>query len=700
MEHNNSITKKDMDRVRNFFNRENILKQLKAMVSFLIPNRSNVELNLNIGGGSFTDGESITVGLPEMFIQSPLEEIFIVLQALTGHESQHINSSDFKAYILYQKEVENLFVKKNKDLNEDILRNYVNKIAVAFGNGVEDGRIEKILGNKYPGYVGYLKFLNLSVWKKSEIKGDSELKDLLTTIVTFAVTGLEPRGFEEVYTGSELEKNYIQIKPMIIEGINAVNARLCLSLCKKMIASIESYLMKLLEERTSADEKFLETLPTQPGYTTSSERDFNTGGSTSIHLKPETKPEQVSNKEGCDSNPRKESDGESGKEAAEGGTDTTSKKKKSSSADKEGESSLQSGSSKEQSEMDSKPGQVSKDDKPLEDEPKQNDEELVAQAIDNIFKELEEDIKTKLGDDSRKLLKSKKGKANEDSQLDKDEISQIESRYRKDVANKFHEKRGFPLGIGLHENIRRGGRKFRKEVEAIFRNKESYTLRGQKRGVLDPSHLYKVGTKDYNVFVKRGIPITADYVAYLLWDGSGSMNSDDKQMHSGYAMSVAEEGLKGIIPFKAAQFSVDAKSYVTHYVVKDFNQTKMSDNYTYNFLHHRCACGGNKDGFSIRIATAELMKRPEKDRILFIFSDGIPSDYKGGYKQGMLDVREAVKEARDKGIFVISLLFGTQSFRNDNIENYKYMYSKNIISCEPSQITNQLIRSLKKVISH
>lgn len=88
MEHNNSITKKDMDRVRNFFNRENILKQLKAMVSFLIPNRSNVELNLNIGGGSFTDGESITVGLPEMFIQSPLEEIFIVLQALTGHEDR------------------------------------------------------------------------------------------------------------------------------------------------------------------------------------------------------------------------------------------------------------------------------------------------------------------------------------------------------------------------------------------------------------------------------------------------------------------------------------------------------------------------------------------------------------------------------------------------------------------------------------
>ncbi|MBP1308660.1 nitric oxide reductase activation protein [Paenibacillus sp. 1182] len=695
MEHKNPITKEDMDRVKNFFNRENILKQLKAMVSFLIPSRSNVKLNLNIGGGSFTDGESITVGLPEMFIQSPLEEIFIVLQALTGHESQHINSSDFKAYALYGEEIEDSFVKKNKHLNEDILRVYVNKIAVAFGNGVEDGRIEKILGNKYPGYVGYLKFLNLSVWKKIELKGDSELEDLLTSIITFAVTGLNPRGYDEKYKGRELEKNFTQIKPMIIEGINAVNAQLCLSLCKKMITSIEPYLMKLLEERTKADEKFLESLPTQPEYTTSSEKEFNTGGSISIHLKPEAK-----HKEECDCNPPKESDGKSGKEAAEGGTNTPSKKKKSSSVDQERETSLQSGSSKEQSKMDSTPGQASEDDELLEGEPKQNDEELVSQAIDNIFKELEEDIKTKLVDDAQKSLKSKKGKVNKDSQLDKDEISQIESRYRKDFANKFHEKRGFPLGIGLHENIRRGGRKFRKEVEAIFRNKESYTLRGQKRGVLDPSNLYKVGTKEYNVFVKRGIPITSDYVAYLLWDGSGSMNSDDKQMHSGYAMSVAEEGLKGIIPFKAAQFSVDAKSYVTHYVVKDFNECKMSCNYTYNFLHHRKAGGGNKDGFSIRIATAELMKRPEKDRILFIFSDGLPTDYNGGYKQGMLDVREAVKEARDKGIFVISLLFGTQSFRNDNIENYKTMYSKNIISCDPSQITNQLIRSLKKVISH
>jgi hypothetical protein len=768
------FNQQDINRVRDFFNRENIRKQLKTMISFLIPDRSNVELNLNIGGGSFTDGNSITVGLPEMFIKSSLEEIFIVLQALTGHEAQHINSSNFNGYVKYQRDIVDSFMKKYPKMNSQLLGGYMKNIAVAFGNGVEDGRIEKILGNKYPGFVDYLKFLNGSIWKAQEIKGDSELEDFLNSVIVYSVTGLYPKGFNKVYKGTELEKNLKKIKPMIVKGINAVSCDKCLSLCKEMISTVESYLVRLLEERTQFDEEFLKNLPSNPEFTTSSEKDFNTSPSISIHFKPENKkddkkedkkedeneadkeaqkekelpkdikegkkanqgagsdetPDDESNmtedqssssvKDSEEENSNGENESEKKKENDKGDSDEetnedsekdrvdSSKNAKESDRNLENEDDTSSDESdniskenpERQSDTDSNmnmdSGQES-DDEPDGQEPEVNDEKLVEKAIGDVFKDLESNVKGKIAEETIKSKKSKKD--DDDSKLNKEEISEIKENYKGEYTKNFHEVRGFPLRYSLHENIKREGKKFRKEVEAIFRNKQALTLRGQKRGVIDASNLYKVGAKDYNVFLKRGVPDTSEYVAYLLWDGSGSMDSDNKQMHSGFAVAVAEEGLKGIIPFKAAQFSVDNRNWVTHYVVKNFNENGSTYNYTYNFLHHRKASGGNKDGYSIRVATAELMKRPEKDRILIIFSDGLPSDYTGGYKVGMNDVKEAVKEARAKGIFVVSLLFGTESFRDSNIEEYKSMYDKNIISCEPSQITGQMIRMLKKVIS-
>ncbi|WPS85368.1 hypothetical protein SMD22_01695 (plasmid) [Brevibacillus halotolerans] len=762
----NHFDQADFDRVEKFFKRDRVYKQLKAMVSFLIPDRSDVKLILKIGGESYTDGNSITVGLPKIFIKSSLEEIFIALQALTGHEGQHINSSDFKAYMEYQKDVAEKFVRKYPHMNPSLLRNYMSKISIAFGNGVEDGRIEKILGNKLPGYVEYLQFLNGSIWKSQEMKGNSELEDFLNSIVTYAVTGLNPKGFDDVYKGTELEKNLNKLKPMIMNGINAVSCRMCLTLCKDMITAVEPYLVELLEERTQYDEEFICNLPDQPEFTTSSEKDFNTNQSISIHFKPEKKreddesskgeEEEKEKKSGSESkeekgaNREKEADQEEGSGASKDGdsegetdnksaSDTDSKKdvsdeetcsdkqesggyeKTDDESEKEMDDSfagegndadsseddtdIDSEDSNSDSEKDGEPNSNENSDAchegksteaPDEEEPLMNDENLVTQAMDDLLRNIEGEVKDKISEEPKR---NKKEELEKSSELDQDDLREIENKYKRESIKKFHEVKGFPFRHALHRNIKQEGKKFRKEVQAIFRNKEGLTLRGQKRGAIDVSNLYKIGTKDFNVFVKRGIPSTSDFVAYLLWDGSGSMFSDNKQMHSGFAMGVAEEGLKGIIPFKVAQFSVDSRKWVTHYVVKDFNENEKSHNYTYNFLHYRQAGGGNKDGYSIRVATRELMKRSEKDRILVIFSDGLPSDYDGGYKEGILDVKEAVKEARTKGIFVVSILFGTESFRDKNIEEYKYMYEKNIISCDPSQITTQLIRMLKKVIA-
>jgi nitric oxide reductase activation protein len=114
--------------------------------------------------------------------------------------------------------------------------------------------------------------------------------------------------------------------------------------------------------------------------------------------------------------------------------------------------------------------------------------------------------------------------------------------------------------------------------------------------------------------------------------------------------------------------------------------------------NHR-AGGGNKDGYSIRVATRELEKRKEKKKILLVLSDGLPSHYKYGRDHALDDVKNAVEEARKKGIRVVSILFGDNSFARASEDDYKYMYKYNIIKCTPENIGRKILPIFKTIVS-
>lgn len=828
----NRYTQKDIQRVKKFFNRDNVYKQLKTMVSFLIPHRSDVKLILNVGGGSFTDGKSITVGLPDIFIGRSYGEIFTALRALVGHESQHVNSSDFPAFIKYIEDVTNYFANKYPALNSNVGRKYLQKIAHGFGNSVEDGRIERITPQKFKGYARYYKFFNMSLWEAQPIQGNSELEDFMYCIISFSVTGLNPKGFKKFYDNTELEENLNKIKPMILQGIEARTCQDCLNQTFDIIKAVEPYLVKLLTDRTQETEDYLNNMDDSNEFTTSEESEHNNDpSSVSTHFKPKKSKKQEEKKDeeqqeqenkesgeeedskqkskkkkkdqkdagdddkqeekssgGSDSDSEEEDEKESGDENASGngsskeeeeseenengkggssdeessdenetdesdensngkGIEDSDEEDNDSESDGEGdgedgedEDDSEEGKDKNSSDQDSddesnegEEGNESKDssdddssdqnsdsdsdsDSPAQDtsdddekqsdhnpsgvdEEEEIDEEEVASFIEQLTKEVEEEANEKIQQKKDDIKKQKLKE--EDFKLNEEELRELENRYKNDSHKRFVEVEDLKLRHQLPADIKREGNRFRKEVERIFRNKEEYTLRGQKRGILDVGNIHRVQTKEYNVFLKKGVPIKSDYVGYLLEDGSGSMSEQGKWNQSKRALAVMEEGLKGIIPFKIATFNTDFNgNSVVHQVVKDFKDENKTYNYSYNAFAQRRPAGMNKDGYSIRVATKELLKRPEKDRILIIFSDGLPSSYRGGKDAGMVDVKEAVKEARKAGIFVVALLFGTEEFRDMNIESYRYMYEKNIISCEPSMISNQLTRMLKKVISH
>lgn len=769
---------KKLKEVKRFFERDNMLKQMKAMAGYLIPGRK-IDVRLNIGGGSYTDNKKIVVGLPEILLNRSKEEMLMALLALVGHESQHVVSSNFEAFIKFQKQVaEYLNKKHNLPIGVGM------KVAHALGNSVEDGRIEKILCIKYPGYLSKIQFLNLLFWEEQPIEGTSEFGDFMYCIISYSVTGLNPKGYDDIYANTELDEQLSKIKPLIIRGINARTCEQALGICMEIIHEIEDYLVKIIKAQMEHDKQMFDQMQEMPDFNNSEESETNDqggSGSSSTHFTPEEmgekpkskKKQQKSsgsgdnkdkedNEEGDSSEEDDKSSGNSTEDGSEGEedeqnngsgnsnedsseeeedlTDEENSSSKGSGEDEEtgeessrednqdnsgegsdGSSSVED-SGQDSSQGDSKKGsdsngdndsdsQSGDDDSDQEPEgegadnsskkaeretPKPMDENKIKEILNELKEGLAEEAENTIKDIERKE-KSDQAKRDKEATLTEKEYEDLREQYKGDIYTTFREVKTDRPTNQLPVQLKKDATNFRREVEKIFKNKEVFNLKNQPKGVLNGNDLWKVPTGDYNVFAKKGTPSQSDYVAYVLQDGSGSMQEANKQYYSAFACATIEEGFKGIIPLKITTFCTDRE--VLHYQVKGFNENEKTKNYSYDFLNSRTASGGNKDGYSIRVATKELLRRNEKDKILFILSDGLPSDYAGRIKQGMEDVKQAVKEARKQGIIVVSIVFGSEKFREDSMDLYKYMYEKNIISCNPDAISKNLTKTLKKIIS-
>lgn len=65
------------------------------------------------------------------------------------------------------------------------------------------------------------------------------------------------------------------------------------------------------------------------------------------------------------------------------------------------------------------------------------------------------------------------------------------------------------------------------------------------------------------------------------------------------------------------------------------------------------ACSGNRDGTALNYALSELKIRPEEIKLLFIISDGLPTDYGAG-ENGVQHLQEVIEDARRSGVFVFA----------------------------------------------
>lgn len=696
--------------IKAFLEKESLLKVLKTVLGFLI-GKKNIRFQLNIGGGSYTDSKSLVIGLPDIFYNKPFSEIYVILIALLGHESQHILSSSMKNLLDYINEMTEYL--KSKGINEVYARNIVHGV----GNSLEDGRIEMILCNKFPGFIKKIQFLNMSIWEIYEIEGESKISDLMRTIITLSVLGIYPKGFKKVYADTDMDKLVTEIKPLIKQGVKAVTCKECLEFAKEIIYKIEPLLIEEFINAKNQNQNltnFLEEIAKSSNFQNSKEEEKNNKKTYSSHLIADEgqnsekdndteKDSDTENNEaemdidGCnDNNSNKNVDGNKNNNE---GIEEKNKNNNKENADKDDDKKdkAKDGNKKDKNKTNNNSEEkISKNNnaenfelsKGMESS-KSNaanlTEEEIEEKFNEIIKETKEEANAELEAIQRREMKEleKKEKYLPATTLEINELKASRPRFEfKEYDCKFNLDNDLPKELVVQ------GRKFRREVEKIFKNKAMVNVHGQEKGTLNTEDLWRISVKDYNVFSIEGAKSRSDYAIFILQDGSGSMRDKGKEIESAYALSIIEEGLRDIIPFKIVTFSAGWDS-VEHFLVRGFKE-KTKRNCSYNFLKYRRADGGNDDDVSIRIATNELLRRPERDKVLIVLSDGLPHSIER--------TKESIKFARDNKIHLVGIMFGTEWFRINNYENYKFMYEKNIISTSPNNIAPKLISTLKKIL--
>lgn len=239
------------------------------------------------------------------------------------------------------------------------------------------------------------------------------------------------------------------------------------------------------------------------------------------------------------------------------------------------------------------------------------------------------------------------------------------------------------------------------EIETLAKKLETYMVEAKKRwrkfinsGKLDSSRVAMLAANNIDVFKESKISKGTKACAELIVDNSGSMGygSGSKREYACIALAKIEMVFAKYFPIKIFAFDATGNTIV-HEIIKGWNE-HFSRSASYNFLEKGRRGNSNFDGFSIRVATADILSRPEKRKLLVVLSDGLPC------YGGTDDVKEAVAEARAKGITVVGIYFSecdeTDRYEMKTRNDFKEMYQKDYIITKPENIDTELIKILKK----
>lgn len=634
------------------------------------------QLEIRLDKGSYTDHSIIHIGISELE-ENDEESLLRSVLFLIGHEVQHVRSTSQRAWMygmnrgfqvileeyadktetkrkVFRKEADyEVYIKELAAKGFHISTNSLQQFVHFIANSLEDGRIERIRCVKRPGFKDYMIAFRGRDWKKNEVEPSfvQNLDDprtylllVLNQILNLATMSIYQKGFTKICPIDSRPQILIHsLMSDIAAGVASANCRGCMecaiAICKKLaVEIIEASKLTPLEELLSEILSFL----------------IEECGSSSF--------------EGTDSRNEETSSGSSGvlfgKSELEGELNSSQEDEKNSINQK----NHSTGDSPEKEKcMD---GLITVAKAASDDE--------IADAVRDVY------IGERLNKKRKEDFIDKEKAVDDDSLPD---LEDVNTHYDTQI-NLNEEARTYPANERMPFELKGQANVLKRKVEKIFHNMQKPILRGRRTGQLDAAMAYKLAMNQMDCFMKKGEVSEFDGCAYFLADNSGSMQGN-RQENCCKALAKIEHAFQDVMPLKIVAFNADDCCSVRHQVLKNWSE-KVSSNGSYNFLTHCYANGGNKDGYSIRVATEELLHRPERKKILIVLSDGLPSAYEKN--DGEKDVNDAVRKARKAGISVISIFFGDDSERSTFVK----MYEKNCIITEPEGIDAELVRLMKR----
>lgn len=320
------------------------------------------------------------------------------------------------------------------------------------------------------------------------------------------------------------------------------------------------------------------------------------------------------------------------------------------------------------------------------------DKELIESVLDECMEKLsnmmdsaDEFTQAKKEADAVKAEKEETFGVPTQSELNDKAIELNIDKMRNTQINRVAEYKSVPAPSSVKSKAGRNRRK----IERFLKDVETEALTGRYEGVFDKRAASKFIIGKSDVFMRRDIPSEFSSCAMIIKDDSGSMGRSGKEKNAIGALAEIEEIFKGMIPLKIETFSTIGGNLSK--VIKDWNDNDMTRNYAESYSRYNSPDGGNNDDFAILAASMQLLKRPEKNKLLIVIGDGeIP------YPE---NVKKVIQWSRKQGIFIVFVFISeSQEILRSMEGRIKEVYEKMYTLCEPEKIADVLVNYMKKFI--
>ena len=708
-----------------------------------------------IGDTSFTNHKEITVAISEEEAKTLSKgDLMRILTLKSYHEAGHCLYTDDKEYREMVLEMTEYFCDEAKNIGLKPYERGLFEISCGLCNSIEDGRMENQVVKDVPGVQKHREWYRLKEWfdYSSATSKVGDMYEVFNNILTIATMGMYCKDFETTYPLGTKVRSWVDdciapISGYVMSATVGKGKQYALEIAKAIKDLILDEMAKqptvgdgpqVIQLPPELEELIRQALEDQGNFSTEDTKEIDSDGpiigiltddmeesegkegktpDMVIDLRknppkpptPLTEPEDEeksgggegsggSKEEGQDENSSETSDGKGeGSESSEseekdGQSESEGSSEEGEAQDLEGEAQSSSSSSETpesaESDMDSDVDRGALQDGAADFE--NSIEDRLREALDKAKAETSNEVSQRVAQ-ADKALEAAHMVENGEYGLNQADIDTLhEHGYLGQYADKVPctnvLKDGNYQPTKASDVTISRGRQVESEIKNIIAAQSEPDRDYLFDGDLDEQSIGRFITFGQgDIFCQEGDPKTPDMCVYVRQDNSGSM-SGQKFHLACEAGALIEQAFKELVPLKLTYFN----DYECN-VIKDWDDVDTSRSYMATFNRYFYASGGNDDALAIMSAALELVKRPEKHKVLIVISDGAPCCSEEA-------VTSAVKWARKNGIFVISFFIGDKNFIESSWENYKLMYEKYFCGVSPDKLGSVLVRFLRTMI--